>query len=149
VSGEDYNPRREEKRRGLGCPAYPLPAIPGTACVECLKKSLAAALAFTLVEQRMLIDPYHTNWHAELMSQSRRLPNGAQLVLLIDGAFVPGLFRHLSRTSEPALLFGRLPGFNAKVKTYCHFWCHSLRAISHYIMPGTMRGTTNVERDCY
>jgi len=29
---------------------YPLPAIPGTVCVECLKKSLAAAPAFTLVE---------------------------------------------------------------------------------------------------
>jgi hypothetical protein len=68
------------------------------------------------VEQRMLIDPYHTNWHAELVAQSRRLPDGAQLVLLIDGAFVPGLFRHLSRTSEPVLLFERFPGCNDKVR---------------------------------
>jgi hypothetical protein len=69
----------------------------------------------------MLIDPYQTNWHAELLAQSRQLPDGAQLVLLIDGAFVPGLFRHLSKTSEPALLFERLPGCNDKVKDVSPF----------------------------
>jgi len=69
----------------------------------------------------MLIDPYQTNWHAELLAQSRQLPDGAQLVLLIDGAFVPGLFRHLSKTSEPALLFERLPGCNDKVRDVSPF----------------------------
>jgi hypothetical protein len=69
----------------------------------------------------MLIDPYQTNWHAELLGQSRQLPDGAQLVLLIDGAFVPGLFRHLSKTSEPALLFERLPGCNDKVRDVSPF----------------------------
>jgi hypothetical protein len=69
----------------------------------------------------MLIDPYQTNWHAELLAQSRQLPDGAQLVLLIDGAFVPGLFRHLTSSSEPVLLFERLPGCNDKVRDVSPF----------------------------
>jgi hypothetical protein len=69
----------------------------------------------------MLIDPYQTNWHAELLAQSRQLPDGAQLALLIDGAFAPGLFRHLTSSSEPVLLFERLPGCNDKVRDVSPF----------------------------
>jgi type VI secretion system secreted protein VgrG len=35
---------------GPGRIAYPLPALPRSICVECLRKSLAAGLAFTMVE---------------------------------------------------------------------------------------------------
>jgi hypothetical protein len=55
------------------------------------------------------------------VAQSRRLSNGAELGLLIDGAFVLGLFQHLSRASEPASLFERLPGFNDQVRDVTPF----------------------------
>ena len=56
----------------------------------------------------MLIDSFHAGWLADLSAHHASLPEGACLVMLIDGAFVPGLFRELD--SNPSLLFEALPG---------------------------------------
>ena len=58
----------------------------------------------------MLIDPFHPDWLHELTRSHADLPPEAQLLLLIDGAFVPGLFRKLAGTCQPVLLFESLPG---------------------------------------
>jgi len=69
----------------------------------------------------MLIDPYQANWQAELLERYRQLPAGARIALLIDGAFVPGLFRHLGGTCPPVLLFESLPGCNDAVRDVSPF----------------------------
>ena len=58
----------------------------------------------------MLIDPFHPGWLHELTRSHADLPPDAQRLLLIDGAFVPGLFRKLAGTCPPVLLFESLPG---------------------------------------
>lgn len=58
----------------------------------------------------MLIDPFHPGWLHELTRSHADIPPEAQLLLLIDGAFVPGLFRKLGEYSQPVLLFESLPG---------------------------------------
>lgn len=68
----------------------------------------------------MLIDPYQAGWLAQLLEQYQRLSTGARLVMLIDGAFVPGLFRQLSG-SRPVLLFESLPGCSEAVKDVSPF----------------------------
>lgn len=55
-----------------------------------------------------MIDPFHAGWLADLSAHHAALPEGARLVMLIDGAFVPGLFRELD--GSPSLLFESLPG---------------------------------------
>lgn len=63
----------------------------------------------------MLIDPYLPAVEAALREQSAALPAGAQLCLLIDGVFVPGLFRQLAGHT-PVLLFASLPGCSEDAK---------------------------------
>jgi hypothetical protein len=69
----------------------------------------------------MLIDPYQTNWQSELLDRYRLLPAGARLVLLIDGAFVPGLFRQVGIASRSVLLFEWLPGCSDDVRDVSPF----------------------------
>ncbi|MEH6434572.1 DUF4123 domain-containing protein [Massilia sp. DD77] len=58
----------------------------------------------------MLIDPFDPGWQSALAEQYRSLPQGARLVLLVDGAFVPGMFRELDDRCAAVLLFEALPG---------------------------------------
>jgi hypothetical protein len=56
----------------------------------------------------LLIDPFHADWLADMAAHYASLLERAHLVLLIDGAFVPGLFREPER--RPLLLFESMPG---------------------------------------
>jgi hypothetical protein len=97
----------------------------------------------------MLVDPYHTNWHAELVAQSRRLPDGAACT--VDrrrvctwpvsapeqdqrASFVVREASGLQRQSERRIAISGAIRFGQLVTTSCR---------------GKMRGTTHVERDCY
>ncbi|MEX5747200.1 DUF4123 domain-containing protein [Massilia sp. X63] len=57
----------------------------------------------------MLTDPFIGTWLDTLRLRFRERPAAHELHLLIDGAFVPGLHRHLAASSK-ALLFYGLPG---------------------------------------
>jgi len=58
----------------------------------------------------MLIDPYQAGWELELAKWHTALPKDMNLFLLVDGAFVQGLFRQLAGVCKPVLLFESLPG---------------------------------------
>lgn len=58
----------------------------------------------------MLIDSFQTSWRSDLQQFHAALPEGASLILLIDGAFVLGIFRKLGSVCKPVLLFELLPG---------------------------------------
>lgn len=57
----------------------------------------------------MLIDPFFPEWETDLNRLHAALPHGADLMLLIDSAFVPKLFRQLNDNSKAILLFELLP----------------------------------------
>lgn len=59
-----------------------------------------------------MIDPFHPDWQLQLAQWHASLPMGSALFMLIDGAFVPGVFRQLSYACKPILLFEALPGCN-------------------------------------
>lgn len=56
----------------------------------------------------MLTDPYADDWLDVLQQRFRERPAGQALHVLIDGAFVPGLHRHIG-ADRKALLFEGLP----------------------------------------
>ncbi|MGJ9418277.1 DUF4123 domain-containing protein [Massilia sp. CMS3.1] len=69
----------------------------------------------------MLINPFQPEWQSDLNRRHEALPFGARLMLLIDGAFVPRLFRQLGSASEPVLLFEFLPGCSKEAKEVSPF----------------------------
>jgi len=69
----------------------------------------------------VLIDPYHTGWLSHLDEREASLPSGASLILLLDGAFVPGLFRQLDDEIKPTLLFESLPSCSEETKDVSPF----------------------------
>ena len=68
----------------------------------------------------MLIDVYAHGWLDELASRASSLPDRHELLLLIDGAFVPGLHRRLP-PERTALLFETLPGCSDQVRDVSPF----------------------------
>lgn len=56
----------------------------------------------------MLIDTFQPGWEADLNRRHASLPAGANLILLIDGAFTPRLFQQLNGKCKPILLFDLL-----------------------------------------
>jgi hypothetical protein len=62
----------------------------------------------------MLIDSFDTSWLAELNTQVAAAPSGEHTFLLIDGVFIPGLYRlikaALKQPAQLTLLFETLPG---------------------------------------
>lgn len=69
----------------------------------------------------MLIDPYHKDWLVYLTERNASLPDNANLMLLLDGAFVPGLFRRFGDEYRPILLFESLPGCSEETKDVSPF----------------------------
>lgn len=57
----------------------------------------------------MMIDPYNETWPAQLEEKLKQMRDGANMYLLIDSAFVPGLFRSRELEGKIALLFEALP----------------------------------------
>lgn len=51
-------------------------------------------------QQHAFIDPWYTGWWDALVSQSRLLPSGHHLHLLIDSAFEPHLHQQLQRATD-------------------------------------------------
>ena len=68
----------------------------------------------------MFIDPHHPDMIAQLAQRADGLPDGCHLYLLLDGVFVPGLYRsgpfQSSKAGRFFLLFETLPGCNDAVK---------------------------------
>lgn len=85
----------------------------------------------------MLIDPFKEPCLAQLEARLPNLPVETNMFLLIDGVFVPGLFRSREfqdcRNDAMALLFEALPGCSAETKDVSPFlvrvdrWTQSLR----------------------
>jgi hypothetical protein len=69
----------------------------------------------------MLINPFQPEWQSDLNRHHAALPHGASLMLLIDGVFVPGLFRKLSSECTPILLFELLPGCSKEARDVSPF----------------------------
>jgi hypothetical protein len=73
----------------------------------------------------MLIDPFTDTWLEQLDQRLSDLPDATNLFLLIDGAFVPGLFRSreldASRTDGMSLLFEALPACGEAAKDVSPF----------------------------
>lgn len=67
----------------------------------------------------MLTDPFHVDWLTDLMAHHASVPAGANLHLLIDGAFRPGLFRELDK--EPLVLFESLPSCSEETRDVSPF----------------------------
>jgi hypothetical protein len=68
----------------------------------------------------MLIDPFSPDFDETLRQKYAALPPDAQLLLLIDGVFAPGLFRDIVDL-RPLLLFSSFPGFSEKAKDVSPF----------------------------
>ena len=51
----------------------------------------------------MLINPFQPEWQSDLHRLHTALPDGAGLMLLIDGVFVPGLFKKLGHACKPIM----------------------------------------------
>lgn len=68
----------------------------------------------------MMIDPHQSDTAAWLTLRAEKLPDGCHLHLLLDGAFVPGLYRsrHFEGSAAVScfLLFESLPGCTAAVR---------------------------------
>jgi hypothetical protein len=69
----------------------------------------------------MLIDRYQSGWDLELVKWRATLPKDINLFLLVDGAFVPGLFRQLGGVCKPVLLFESLPGCTEETRDVSPF----------------------------
>lgn len=68
----------------------------------------------------MLIDTYSADHAESLRRQFHALPDGRQLMLLIDGVCLPGIFRKLA-AHQPVLLFASLPGCTEDTKDVSPF----------------------------
>lgn len=68
----------------------------------------------------MLIDTYPPNWLQELEAAFHDRSEGANVHLLIDGAFVPGIHRKTG-AGNPHMLFDGLPGFNETTRDVSPF----------------------------
>ena len=68
----------------------------------------------------MFIDPFQNNWLDVLAQRAAGLPDHVHLYLLIDGVFIPGMYRTRpfadSRAGPVHLLFSSLPGCTDAVK---------------------------------
>jgi hypothetical protein len=68
----------------------------------------------------MFIDPLNEAWVERLRERRSAMPADMNLYLLIDGAFLPGLFRSREFTaidgSGPRLLFEALPSCSEAVR---------------------------------
>lgn len=69
----------------------------------------------------MLIDSFQSDWQSDLNRRHESLPPGARAVLLIDGAFVPKIFRQLGSACMPVLLFEFLPACSKEAKDVSPF----------------------------
>jgi len=69
----------------------------------------------------VLIDPYQTDWLVHLTERHVNLPDGANLMLLLDGAFVPGMFREFGDGYRPILLFESFPGCSEETREVSPF----------------------------
>ncbi|GJJ02972.1 hypothetical protein RugamoR64_35100 [Duganella rhizosphaerae] len=72
----------------------------------------------------MLIDTYHENWLSDLHERTSQLGGRTQIYLLIDGVFVPGLYRQVRKAvpaPEVTLLFETLPACSDKVRDVSPF----------------------------
>ncbi|MBV6319303.1 DUF4123 domain-containing protein [Duganella violaceipulchra] len=72
----------------------------------------------------MLIDTYHEDWLTDLHERASQLDEHAQIYLLIDGVFVPGLYRQVRKAvpaMEMTLLFETLPSCSDKVRDVSPF----------------------------
>lgn len=67
----------------------------------------------------MLVDTYNPHWLSQLREQAASLDQDRHLHLLIDGVFLPGLYREIA--PEPVLLFKALPGCSEAVKDVSPF----------------------------
>lgn len=75
----------------------------------------------------MLIDTYEEDWLAGLNERAGQLDGMARIYLLIDGVFIPGLYRQVRKAMpamEMRLLFETLPACSDKV-----------RAVSPFLLP--------------
>lgn len=69
----------------------------------------------------MLIDPFQPEWQSELNQLHADLPDGACLVLLIDSAFMPRIFRQLGIECKPIPLFEFLPACSKEARDVSPF----------------------------
>ena len=73
----------------------------------------------------MMIDSFNETWLNELEQRLAQMPVETNMFLLIDGVFVPGLFRsrefHASQTEAIALLFEALPACNEEARDVSPF----------------------------
>ena len=69
----------------------------------------------------MLIDPFTDTWLEQLEQHLSDLPDATNLFLLIDGAFVPGLFRSRGFDASRSLLFEALPACGEAAKDVSPF----------------------------
>jgi len=69
----------------------------------------------------MLINSFQPDWQSDLNRRHEALPHGARLVLLIDAAFSPKIFRQLGSTCNPILLFELLPACSKEAKDVSPF----------------------------
>lgn len=64
----------------------------------------------------MLIDEFNDNWLQALGTLENTLPSHHTISLLVDGAFIPGLYRKIAKVCSPFLLFESLPGCSEEAK---------------------------------
>ncbi|CDG83774.1 DUF4123 domain-containing protein [Janthinobacterium agaricidamnosum] len=73
----------------------------------------------------MLTDPFTPQWITWLDAQAAGLQDTQQLYLLLDGVFIPGLYRTMQRKmapdQKPTLLFEALPSCNDKTRDVSPF----------------------------
>jgi len=69
----------------------------------------------------MLINPFQPEWQSDLNRRHEALHTGARLVMLIDGAFLPKIFRQLGSACMPVLLFEFLPACSKEAKDVSPF----------------------------
>lgn len=72
----------------------------------------------------MLIDTYRESWLADLHERESRLGGHTHIYLLIDGVFVPGLYRQVRKAvpaAQMTLLFETLPACSDKVRDVSPF----------------------------
>jgi hypothetical protein len=73
----------------------------------------------------MLIDTFTPDWQDHLIQQHAALAAGRRLYLLLDGAFVPNLYREVQKAltapDDVALLFEQLPGCTDNTRSVSPF----------------------------
>jgi hypothetical protein len=73
----------------------------------------------------MLIDTFTPDWQDHLIKQQSELAPGRRLFLLLDGAFVPNLYREVQKAltapDDVALLFEQLPGCTDNTRSVSPF----------------------------